>query len=104
MNHNEVFELPSFDPVVDKYRVDTFAARTPQSSSRSHAIDSMRKPSWLLGLGKNTGGGAGGYLNNTPSKEVQPQQEQSGKPLSGSSHPHGGIGGGLGYLEGGLRR
>lgn len=100
MNHNEVFELPSFDPVVDKYRVDTFAAMTPQSSSRSHAIDSMRKPSWLLGLGKNTGGGTSGYHNNTPSKETQQQQDQSGKTLSGSSHSQGG----LGYLEGGLRR
>jgi hypothetical protein len=117
MNPNEVFDLPSFDPVTDKYRVDTFAAMTPQSASRNHAIaiDSMRKPSWLLGLGKSSssGGGGSGYHNSSSSavassvstkqQQAQPKsQQENGRPLSGGSSQTGG--GGLGYLEGGLRR
>jgi hypothetical protein len=88
MSRSEVFDLPSFDPMADKYRVDTFAALSPQTSSRAHGVDSMRKPSWLLGLG-NSG--------NPSQKEGAPSaSRRSPTPPSSSS--------GLGYLEGGLRR
>jgi hypothetical protein len=89
MSRSEVFDLPSFDPMTDKYRVDTFAALSPQTASRAHGVDSMRKPSWLLGLGNSSG--------NHSQKEIGTSQSStSPTPPSTSS--------GLGYLEGGLRR
>lgn len=62
-NKAELFPPPSFDPLEDKYRVDTFTSRRQKNTeNNSHA---SRKPSWLLGLTQSNSNSAQGSHNST---------------------------------------
>ena len=90
-NSSQVFDPPSYDPLVDKYRVDTFTSSRLQTNNRKDGIDSTRKPSWLLGLGSNStsqNNSSNGYYNNNNNSSSNSSSGLSGYPL----------------LEGGLRR
>lgn len=103
MNSTQVFDPPSFDPLTDKYRVDTFAASRPQTNSRTQGVDSMRKPSWLLGLGSSNNNSNNSNNNNNSNSQTQTRTNNSTSTPTTSSSSSGLS---LGYplLEGGLRR
>lgn len=99
MNSTQVFDPPSFDPLTDKYR----AASRPQTNSRTQGVDSMRKPSWLLGLGSSNNNSNNSNNNNNSNSQTQTRTNNSTSTATTSSSSSGLS---LGYplLEGGLRR